>query len=800
MKISYNWLKTFIKELPDAIKTGELLTEIGLEVEETHTTGIESERLKGLLVGRVVSCVQHPQADRLKCTQIDDGSGLLKSVVCGAPNVREGQWVVLAPVGCQLQSASGEVLKIKKSKIRGEISEGMLCAEDEIGIGTSHEGIIVLQSPELKAGMAFLDTLTTESDTVYEIGITPNRGDALSHYGVARDLAAAWSIRQNLPIPVRGFYPFNQLTPSQTLELNCNITAKESCFQFQYAILNGIHNTTSPKWLVNQLQSIGIKSINTLVDITNFLMHEWGQPLHVYDFNSIQGAELKVRMAQNNEAFIALDGNTYSLNTNHLVIADAQNVLALGGIIGGKLSAVTEKTTAVVLECAVFHPQVIRKASKQLSLYTEASYRFERGVNPHLSMQVMQQALQMIIELTGARLSQDIQSNIIKTTPPSHPVAFSYQRCFELMGKEISKSSIRQIFDALGFCIESEGSDGMLLQIPASKPDICREADVIEEIMRLYGYHQIPASNYIRYAVSDTNLYSMHHMESEINLLLQGAGWHEMMNLSLEPNFSTQYSRILVNNPLSQDLLALRTSLLNGSLKTLAHNVNHRNTHLRFFEWGNVYHHAGQATEGKKLGLVCSGDMIGANVHQLKFTAVAGYLKSIFQLLFDSLGISTVTEQAISADGLKVSYALMFQKQNIGFWGSVSEAYKARHELKGDVYYAELDALQLLKLKTSNKYTEIVKFPYVERDLSILINVNTPFREIHDLLIHAFPKIIKSVTLFDRYKNAQMASQHALGIRIKLQDAHKTLSEQEIEQVMNVLVKKLETEFSCSLR
>lgn len=519
MKISYNWLKTFIHTLPEPAETAVILTEIGLEVESYETIGISKDQLKGLLVAQVKSCTKHPHADRLICTQIDDGSGQLKSVVCGATNVAEGQFVIFAPVGCTLHPKNGEPNTIKKTKIRGENSEGMLCAEDEIGIGQSHDGIVILKSEGLRPGSLIADIITVNSDICFEIGITPNRGDALSHFGVARDLAAALAVRMQQPYTLRTPLPVQTYHASETLKIKAQVSSSDACDAFHWVILKGISQTQSPEWLQQKLNSIGVKSINAVVDITNFLMHEWGQPLHAYDFNAVNGPLLEVRHARKGEQMLALDGKNYVLHTDDVIIADAEKPLAFAGIMGGKTSCVSEHTTTVIIECAIFNAAMVRRTSKRHAIHTDASYRFERGVNPHGLVQVLSECVHLICDITGAKIAQNIKSLLLITKSETHPLAFSYKRCFDLIGMEIPKADIRHIFETLGFTIDSEGSDGMLLQIPASKSEITREADVVEEIIRLYGYDKILASGQIRYRVSGTMDSGMMCFENEISTI-----------------------------------------------------------------------------------------------------------------------------------------------------------------------------------------------------------------------------------------------------------------------------------------
>lgn len=803
MKISYNWLKTFFNTLPEPAETASILTQIGLEVESIETTGISKDRLNGLLVAQVVSCIKHPQADRLTCTQIDDGSGQLKSVVCGAPNVAEGQFVVFAPVGCTLYPKNGDPFTIKKSKIRGAISEGMLCAEDEIGIGNAHDGIVVLNASGLKPGNAVSEILAVNSDTCFEIGITPNRGDALSHYGVARDLAAALSIRQQSLQAIRTIAPAKLDSASKTLQVNGKITSTMACDAFHWVIINGISHMQSPDWLQQRLNSIGVKSINAVVDVTNFLMHEWGQPLHAYDFNTLEGAELDVRNAQKGEQLVALDGNMYTLDADDLIIADAQKPLALAGIIGGTLSSVTHATTTVVIECALFKAAAVRRTSKRHAIHTDASYRFERGVNPLITTQVISECVRLICEITGAQIAQDIQSLNISSSPEKHPLAFSYKRCFDLIGMEIPKSDIRLIFESLGFLIESEGSDGILLHIPASKSEIKREADVVEEIMRLYGYDKITASGHIRYRVTSSLDRKMMPFEHELSTLLQGSGWHEMMNLSFEPNLKLNPPQIVLKNPLSHELSALRTQMLYGALKTLSLNKNHRNSPLRFFEWGSVYTIAEQSRERKTLALVCSGEMIEANPYGIKYEAQSGYLKAVLEQILNCTGLTSITQNPFTCNGLKNAFEILYHKTSLGYWGIVNSEYLNYFDITGNVYYAELDAEVLLEFKNSIKpvFTDFIKFPFVERDISIQILETISFDAIKRQILKCNTETyIQDVRLFDRFKKAEMGSEHALGIRIKLQSADKTLTDSEIDIVMQRIIEILKHEFSCTLR
>lgn len=803
MKISYNWLKTFIHTIPEPAETAAILTEIGLEVESVESTGVSKDQLKGLLVAQVKSCTKHPQADRLTCTQIDDGSGQLKSVVCGAPNVAEGQFVIFAPVGCTLHPKNGGPITIKKSKIRGEISEGMLCAEDEIGIGLSHDGIVILNSKDLQAGSLVADIISDNADTCFEIGITPNRGDALSHFGVARDLAAALAVRLQQPYTLRTPAPVKTYHASETLKVKAQVSGADACDAFHWVILNGISQTQSPEWLQQRLNSIGVKSINAVVDITNFLMHEWGQPLHAYDFNALKGSLLEVRHARNGEQMLALDGKSYVLHTDDLIIADAEKPLAFAGIMGGKTSGVSEHTSTVIIECAIFNAAMVRRTSKRHAIHTDASYRFERGVNPHGLMQVLSECVHLICEITGAQIAQNIQSLQLTTKPETHPLAFSYKRCFDLIGMEIPKADIRRIFETLGFIIDSEGSDGMLLQIPASKSEITREADVVEEIMRLYGYDKILASGQIRYRVAGTMDGGMMRFENEISTILQGSGWHEMMNLSFEPQLKLQHPQVLLKNPLSQELAALRTQLLYGALKTLSLNQNHKNSPLRFFEWGSVYKIAEHHTERKSLAIVCAGDMLEANPYGLTYKTQSGYIKALLLQVLNYVGIKTLQQHSKNYNGLLNAFEIIFENTPIGYWGIVNSEYLKHFDLHGTIYYAELDAHVLLDLKhrLQTVFSDFIKFPFVERDMSIQIDESVSFEAIQSLILTCNTEgYIQDVKLFDRFKKSEMGREHAIGIRLKLQRADKTLTDFEIDTVMQRVIEKLKQEHACTLR
>ncbi|MEO6302221.1 MAG: phenylalanine--tRNA ligase subunit beta, partial [Bacteroidia bacterium] len=693
MKISFNWLKTLINIDISAQETADLLTASGLEVEGVETFESLKGGLKGLVVGHVLECVKHPDADKLKLTKVDIGIAEPLSIVCGAPNVAAGQKVIIATIGTKLFPTEGEPFEIKKSKIRGAVSEGMICAEDEFGLGKSHDGILILPA-DTKVGLPAADYFKIESDIILEIGLTPNRSDAASHLGVARDLIAIVnSVKDtaNYQLYLHGLNPLQEANNSANVKVT--IENSEACKRYSGLVISGITVKDSPDWLQNRLKAIGLRPINNIVDITNFVLHELGQPLHAFDLEKIKGNHVIVRTAKQGEKFKTLDGVERTLNSNDLMICNETEPMCIAGVFGGLESGVSRQTTSIFLESAYFDPGFVRRTAKQHALKTDASFRFERGTDPDITVTALTRAANLIFELAGGTLSMDVVDLYPEILEP-YRVAFSYNNCTALIGKEIDRAIIKNIILNLGIAIDSEGSDGLLLLVPRFKTDVTREADVIEEVMRIYGYNNVEVSKAISYTSFNEAKNNDVTLENKAASLLEGFGFNEIMGLSLtkETYYPELTNIVKVVNPLSNDLNVLRGDMLFSGLEAIAYNINRKNADLKFFEFGRTYSLADKEnqkyTEQKQLTLFVTGNAFNENPFHLNQKADFSFLKAAVTNLLQKCGISNYksTESVYTNFDFGLSYQL--NSKPMAELGAVSKAQLKAFDISQPVFYA----------------------------------------------------------------------------------------------------------------
>lgn len=809
MKISVNWLKTLINKDIPVPAIADLLTSSGLEVEGTETFENIPGGLKGLVVGHVLECAKHPDADRLSITKVDVGSGGPLSIVCGAPNVAAGQKVIVATVGARLFPSEGEPFDIKKSKIRGAASEGMICAEDEIGLGKSHAGIMVL--PEnTPAGLPAADYFKVESDTVLEIGLTPNRSDAASHLGVARDLKALLNTSADTPdtgyeIRLNGLQALPDASNINTVTIS--VANPEACRRYSGLVITGITVQESPDWIKNRLRAIGVRPINNIVDITNYVLHELGQPLHAFDLEKIKGNTIVVRNAAEGEEFITLDDAKRSLKASDLVICNASDPMCLAGIFGGAASGVSESTTAIFLEAAYFDAGSIRRSSKQHGLKTDASFRFERGTDPEMTVTALTRAANLIFEIAGGTLSMGITDLYPEKLEPCK-VAFSYSNCTGLIGKEIDKPLIKSIILNLGIAIETEGADGLLLSVPRFKTDVTREVDVIEEVMRIYGYNNVEVSKTISYTAFNENKNFDVALENRAAAVLEGFGFNEIMSLSLtkESYYPADHNHIKLLNPLSNDLNVMRSDMLYSGLEAIAYNINRKSSDLTLFEMGRVY--AGDAgaphpyKEEKQLSLFVSGNMFPENPYQLNHKADLAFLKSALHSLLEKCGISaykSVESAYANFDG-GLSYQLN------GKWlaelGTVSKVQLKKFDIGQPVMYACLNWDVLMKVLSKNKvqFRDIGKYPSVKRDLALLIDRSVTYQQVEELALATEKKFLKEVNLFDIYEGEKLGNKKSYAVSFTLMNQEATLTDKQIEGVMEKLIAGYKEKLGAELR
>jgi phenylalanyl-tRNA synthetase beta chain len=807
MKISNNWLKTLINSDISAEETSEKLTASGLEVEGIETFESVAGGLKGLVVGHIVECGKHPDADRLSLTKVDIGSGELLSIVCGAPNVGVNQKVIVATIGAKLYPSEGEPFEIKKSKIRGALSEGMICAEDEIGLGKSHAGIMVLPDSTV-IGTKAAEYFQLPSDTVFEIGLTPNRSDAASHLGVARDLCAILNSHGNtlqFKTEIKGLRELSDATHAHTI--NIQVKNEEACQRYSGLVIDGIKVAESPDWLKNRLKSIGLRPINNIVDITNFVLHELGQPLHAFDAAKIKGNQIIIKSSTNGQKFTTLDGIERTLTANDLMICNEKEAMCLAGIFGGAESGVTENTTSVFLESAFFVAAYIRRSAKHHGLKTDASFRFERGTDPDMTVTALIRAANLIFEIAGGHLSMGITDHYpVKLEP--YRVAFSYLNCTELIGKEIDRHLIKEIILNLGIQIENEGSDGLLLLVPRYKTDVTREADVIEEVMRIYGYNNVEVSKSISYtAFNESKNYSV-TLENKTGSLLEGFGFNEIMSLSLtkESYYAENTPLVKVLNPLSLDLNVMRADMIFSGLEAIVYNSNRRNSDLKFFELGKTY----QLSEGenvkyieqKYLSLFVSGDVFKENPYKLEHKADFAYLKTVIDHLLQKCGIASYKSSESSYSHFEFGLTYSLNNKPLVELGSVSKSVLKQFGIAQAVMYASINWDVLVKEFSKQKieFEEISKFPSVRRDLALLLDKSVNYKQIEELAFSTERKLLKEVNLFDIYEGEKLGNKKSYAVSFTLLNNEATLTDKQIDGVMDKLISNYKEKLGAELR
>ena len=808
MKISYNWLKQFIKIDWSAEKTSELLTDLGLEVEGLETFQSIKGGLKGIKVGHVLTCEQHPNADRLKITTIDIGDKLPLNIVCGALNVDKGQKVAVATVGTTLYTAEGEAWTIKKGKIRGEESHGMLCAEDELGLGKSHDGIMILDS-SLEIGAFLADHYNVEEDLVFEIGLTPNRADAMSHYGTARDLMAGMSqhgINTKLISPsVSGFHIDNR-----GLKIDINIDNKIKAPRYCGLTISNIVVKESPIWLQNRLKSIGLSPINNIVDATNYVLHDLGQPLHAFDAEKISGKKINVQTVKTGTKFVTLDGVERILHEEDLMICDADKPLCIAGVFGGENSGVSENTSSIFLESAYFNPVSIRKTAKRHALNTDASFRFERGIDPNITKYALKRAALLITEIAGGKISSDLIDEYPKKINDSQ-VFLSFDKTNKLIGQEIPKETIKSILSALEIKVNNITETGLGLTIPAYRNDVQREVDVIEEILRVYGYNNIGITNKLNASISNTSKFENHKIETIVANQLVGQGFFEIMTNSLTTDkydsISTQLdaaNNVKILNPLSTDLSVMRQSLIFSGLETLAFNINRQQSDLKLFEFGKTYHNVdGRNDEFNQLSVLITGNKSEKRWNSEETEVSYFYLKGLITAIFDRLGIKKLKSSPLSNDIFNEGQQWLVGKHSVVEFGSLKTKTLSAFGISQSVFCANFNWDNLIKVINQNtiKFKEISKYPEVKRDFSLLINEDVTFDNLYKLAKQSENNYLKDVNLFDVYTGDKLAEgKKSYAISFTLQDNKKTLTDSQIDKIMSKIQKRFESELGAELR
>ncbi|MGI4736548.1 MAG: phenylalanine--tRNA ligase subunit beta [Janthinobacterium lividum] len=804
MTISLDWLKTLFPTTLPAAEIGALLTGSGLEVESlTDLEGIPGG-LRGVVLGTVLTCERHPDADKLSLTTVSVGDATPRQIVCGAPNVAAGQRVVVALEGALLHPTAGEPFKIKKFKIRGAASEGMICAEDEIGLGQSHAGIMVLDT-DLPDGTPAAEYFGLSADTVIEIGLTPNRADAASHYGVARELRALLNQPAHLP-NVSAF-----AAPASGETITVTIEDEQACPRYAGLLLDNVGVGPSPEWLQRRLRSIGLSPINNVVDVTNFVLHELGQPLHAFDADQITGGKIRVKRAEAGEKFVTLDGVERTLQAEDLVIANGHGVaMALAGVFGGKTSGVSPSTTRVFLESAYFAPAVVRRTSQVHGLKTDASFRYERGTDPYMVLTALKRAALLLQEVAGARIAAPVVDEFPHPIP-NNQVRLRLDRVTRLIGQEIGEERIREILVGLGIQIEANAATEWLLAVPPYKVDVTREADVIEEILRIYGFNNVAlkphnsASFLSGFPNPDPEV-----VRQKVADLLSGQGFSEILTNSLtnsqyfEQADAPDASLVRILNYNSQDLNIMRPTLLTSGLEVVRHNLNRRQRDLKLYEFGKTYHlgENGKYQEKNVLALFLTGSATAETwQHATQKTAyhdVAGVVQQVLAALGHAQPGSQPTQHPYLAGGL----ALLMQNQPVVNLGAVSPAVLKRLDVSQPVWVAELDWDWLLKkYKAALVARELPKFPEVRRDLSVVVDQGVTFDQLRTIAQRTEKKLLRELNVFDVYAGDRLeAGKKSYSVSFTLQDPTQTLTDQAIDQVMQKLIQQFEKQAGALIR
>jgi len=798
MKISYKWLQQFIQTSKTPEELSLILTNIGLEVESLEKIQTIPGGLEGLVIGYVKECVQHPNADRLKVTRVDVGSGADLQIVCGANNVAAGQKVVVATVNTTVYPTTGEPFKINKSKIRGEVSEGMICAEDEIGLGHNHAGIMELDA-DAGIGSAVKDYFNLQDDFVFEIGLTPNRADAASHLGVARDLAAYLKIPVIMP-DLTGFKVQNQ-------DLNISVTVEdtEACPRYSSLSISGITIKESPEWLKDKLNAIGIRPVNNVVDVSNFVLHELGQPLHAFDADAISGKKVLVKKLPEGKAFRTLDDIERKLSADDLMICNADEPMCIAGVFGGISSGVKLSTTKIFLESAWFNPVSVRKTSKRHGLKTDASFRFERGTDPDMTVIALKYAAILIQELAGGQISSEI-SDIYPSPVKPFQVDISFKNVSRLIGKTISTDEIRATLTGLGIKISSEDSDGMKLEVPAYKVDVTREVDIIEEILRIHGYDNVEIPSQIRASLNTTIKPDKEVLQNQIADLLSANGFFEILSNSLTKlSYSAEPERaVRILNPLSTDLNVMRQNLLFSGLEAIAYNQNRRNADLKFYEFGKVYNLDQEAyKENQRLAVFLTGSKNTESWNSKSINAGFYNLKAAVDLIINRLNV-----KGLSISGTvnpELSYGISYRKGEkiLVEFGIVSRKSLKKLDINSDVFYADFDWDLIVRSVRNNKisYTEVSKFPSVRRDLSMLLNKDISFEQLKQIALKTERGLLKEVNVFDVYVGDKLPEgKKSYALSFLLQDEEKTLTDKQIEAIMQKLILNFEKQAGAEIR
>ncbi len=818
MNISYNWLKEYINTDETPVELGKTLTSIGLEVGTIEEIETVKGGLEGLVIGEVLSCEKHENSDHLSITTVDVGSGEPLQIVCGAPNVAAGQKVVVATVGTTLYSGE-DSFKIKRSKIRGVESFGMICAEDEIGLGTSHEGIMVLPE-ESRVGTPAREFFNIKSDIQIEIDITPNRADATSHVGVARDLAAYYALHnKDIALQMPSVEAFK--VDSNDLHIPVIIENEEACPRYSALTISGVTVTESPQWLKDHLLSIGSRPINNIVDITNFVLHELGHPLHAFDADVITSGEVRVKNLPEGTPFVTLDEVERKLNAADLMICNGDEPMCIGGVFGGAESGVNEKTKNVFLESAYFNPVSIRKSARRHGLNTDASFRFERGADPEITVYALKRAALLIQEIAGGSITSEIVDVYPQKIKPFE-VTLNKEKISRLIGKEIGQDTVKKILSGLEIEIIKESDEAYELLVPAYRVDVQRDVDVIEDILRIYGYNNVEIGDNLISTLSFGQKPDSHKLQKLVSEQLTAQGFNEVLNNSLTKKSYyealesyPEVHSVKIMNPLSNDLGVMRQTLLFGGMENIARNINHQHSELRFYEFGNVYRFTEEKREAGvnlspfeeeyHLGLWVTGNKFSGSWSDGTQKSTVYELKAYLQNILVRLGfdLRKMKLEEFQSDIYAEAMSLSLGKLIIATFGIVSPKVRKLTDVEAEVYYADIywDNLLARINRKSVEYKELPKFPEVYRDLAFLLDKHIEFAEIEKIAFESERKLLKEVTLFDVYEGKNLeAGKKSYAINFVLQDENKTLTDKVIDGIMQKIQKNIETKLNAKLR
>lgn len=818
MKISYNWIRDYLKIDIDPLKLSEILTDIGLEVEGMEEWESVKGGLKGVVIGEVLTCKKHPDADKLSVTTVNIGSGEPLHIVCGAPNVAAGQKVPVAPAGTMLFRGE-EMFELKKTKIRGEISEGMICAEDELGLGTDHEGIIVLDSSSVP-GTPASDYFGVVRDTVYEIGLTPNRIDSGSHFGVARDLAAWLNLNTG-----NGYMAARPAVDNFTPENTDNsfeviIENRLDCPRYTGITISDVKIGESPGWLKNKLRAIGLNPISNVVDITNFVQHEIGQPLHAFDADKIAGRKVIIKNLPQDTKFITLDEVERSLSSRDLMICNAEEGMCIAGVFGGIRSGVTASTRNIFLESAHFNAVSIRKTSKRHGIQTDASFRFERGTDPNITTWALKRAALLMKEIAGGTISSDI-IDVYPLKIENAKVEVSFTNIERLIGKQIERDKVRRILELLDIKIIKEEEDALSLEIPAYRVDVKLEADVIEEILRIYGYNNVEISEHVNSTLTFIEKPDRENVVNSVSDLLSANGFSEIMCNSLNPaSWYEQNSDfnadqlVRLANPLSSDLNAMRQSLLYGGLSSVVWNLNRQCYDLKFYEFGSCYYRVrtrhdiptvSDYNERTSLDLFITGKTGRESWNHKTQPTDFFHIKSATEMILSRLGINL--SYLITGESTKKYFAesLTYTANNrlVAETGRISKSYLTKFDIAQDVFYSHMEWDLIMKLIKNNtiSYKELPKYPSVRRDLAILLDKSIKFAQVREIAFRSEKNVLQDVGLFDVYESENLGeNKKSYAVSFILRDNLKTMTDKNIDKVMNNLIRAFKIELNAKIR